>query len=103
MPKENKKLVTDPNIKRPGHIVKHCSLTRQQQRYELEKQKRESEIQIANQKKPNIQRVDKNIISYKTKGVTNIYAPIIKKENVNENRAYGKRRKRCCRNSIKKS
>ena len=86
IPKENKKLVTDPNIKRPGHIVKHCSLTRQQQKYELEKQKRESEIQFANQK-PTVQRVDKNIVSYKTKGVTNIYAPIIKKENVNEDRA----------------
>jgi hypothetical protein len=87
MPKENKRLVTDPNIKRPGNIVKHCSLTRQQQQQELVKQKRDAEMIIESQKKPTVQRVDKDIVTYKSKGVTNIYAPVIKKENVNEDRA----------------
>ena len=87
VPKENKKLVTDPDVKRPGHIVKHSSLTQQQQKQELLKQKRDAEMIIASQNKPNIERVDKNIVSYKSKGVTNIYAPFLKKENINEQRA----------------
>lgn len=80
-------LITDPNIKHPGHIVTHPSITSQQRIRELEKQKRDAELIINMNSNPNIKRTTPNIISYKSSGVQNIYAPIIKSRGINEARA----------------
>ena len=90
IPEKNKILITDPNVKRPGHIVKHCSLNRQRQTQELEKQKKEAEMVIASQNKHSNstpKTVSTNITSYKSDGVTNIYAPVVKKQMVNVKKA----------------
>ena len=82
-----RKLVTDPNIKTSGQIVTHPTVTTQHQIRELQNQQRDAENIINMEQKPQMMDMTPKIRTYESSGVQNIYAPIIKKEGINQARA----------------
>tara|TARA_B100000795_G_scaffold264927_1_gene246064 strand:+ start:1304 stop:2449 length:1146 start_codon:yes stop_codon:yes gene_type:complete len=82
-----RELITDPNIKHSGKIVSHPSIINSQQKQQLNKQINDAKKVIEMETNPNIHHSTPDIKTYKSKGVTNIYAPTLKKEGINKQRA----------------
>jgi hypothetical protein len=80
-------IITDPNIKHSGNIVSHPSIINSQQKQQLNKQINDAKKVIEMETNPNIHHSTPDIKTYKSKGVTNIYAPTLKKEGINKQRA----------------
>lgn len=80
--RQNKKVVKD-NVSDSGQIITNKQIKDLHFDIKLLEKKKAAEIQLAMTKKPDMDNVSPDIVTYKSLGVQNIYAPNVYKKNLN--------------------